>query len=255
MLKLSSKINPFICLAVYKSTHVFYANQETESLTNHLEHSKSRMLETAIYSKDLISTLELNRTINLKLQNVNSRIINIIWVGRIVETKGLQIALDCLKHLPNHKLTVIGSGPHLTVMKDYATQNGIGHLIEFMGQIPFSEIKEQVRSADFFLFTSIQDTSGNVVLESQSQGVPVVAFNHQGVKEIVGGKGGVLVDYYNYESAIRNLVSACLEITASSDYYRSISLEARQNIVDNHTWSERRRNVVEKYNSIECNDA
>ena len=94
-----------------------------------------------------------------------------------------------------------------------------------------------------------------MVLESQSQGVPVVAFNHQGVKEIVGGKGGVLVDYYNYESAIRNLVSACLEITASSDYYRSISLEARQNIVDNHTWSERRRNVVEKYNSIECNDA
>ena len=48
-----------------------------------------------------------------------------------------------------------------------------------------------MRWADVFAFTSLRDTSGNVVLEALAAGVPVICLDHQGVHDIVTDQCGV----------------------------------------------------------------
>ena len=50
--------------------------------------------------------------------------------------------------------------------------------------MPKAEISDFILSHDGFVFTSLRDTSGNVVLEAMAVGLPVIAFRHHGVAEM-----------------------------------------------------------------------
>ena len=52
------------------------------------------------------------------------------------------------------------------------------------------EAVAQMQSAELFCFTSLRDTSGNVVLEALAAGVPVVCFDHQGAGDMVSDAVG-----------------------------------------------------------------
>ena len=63
--------------------------------------------------------------------------------------------------------------------------------VEFVGRLPFVEAVAAMQEAELFCFTSLRDTSGNVVLEALAAGVPVVCFDHQGAGDMVSATSGV----------------------------------------------------------------
>jgi glycosyltransferase involved in cell wall biosynthesis len=63
--------------------------------------------------------------------------------------------------------------------------------VEFLGRLPFVEAVQAMQEAELFCFTSLRDTSGNVVLEALAAGVPVVCFDHQGAGDMVSETSGV----------------------------------------------------------------
>ncbi len=103
-------------------------------------------------------------------------------VGRVAVEKNLPAFLDL--DLPGSKV-VVGDGPELPALKNRYPGT------YFLGTLPAGELAQIYASVDVFVFPSLTDTFGNVVLEAMASGCPVAAFPVTGPKDIVGS-GGVL---------------------------------------------------------------
>lgn len=232
MLKLSSKFNPIVVGAAISSAHIFFANKETAKLLSHCGARRSMMLETAIDPGPL------------KVHERN-KIFTIFWLGNVIERKALNLAIDGFKAYLDQgsntrcKLIIGGDGPLLGAAKSHVDQLGIGQYIEFLGRIPYEEVLINMDSCDAFLFTSAQDTSGNVVLEAMSRGRPVISLDHQGVSEIISKESAIAVPIGPYEEIVRHIGLAIGKLAHDESLLQRLSSGAYINIVENHKWSNR----------------
>jgi len=120
--------------------------------------------------------------------------INILFVGRIEEKKGLIYLLNAYKILEkkfkNLRLIIIGEGDLKKECQDYVRENNLKE-VHFEGKKVERELVSYYNSSDIFCSPAIFGESfGIVLLEAMACGKPVVAFANQGYKELLRGKGG-----------------------------------------------------------------
>lgn len=101
-------------------------------------------------------------------------------VGRVAPEKNLEAFLDA--NLPGSKV-IVGDGPDLDRLKALYPE------VHFMGAMAGEELAAAYRTADCFVFPSLTDTFGLVVIEALSSGVPVAAYPVQGPIDILGPDG------------------------------------------------------------------
>lgn len=120
-----------------------------------------------------------------------------LYVGRLLALKGVHLALPALARLHRRglawTLTMVGVGPMESTLKAQARALGIDHLITWTGSLPREEVMAQYGRHDLFLFPSLHDSGGTVVLESMSQGCPVVCVDLGGPPHFVDERCGRIV--------------------------------------------------------------
>jgi glycosyltransferase involved in cell wall biosynthesis len=104
------------------------------------------------------------------------------WSGRIEPRKGLPLALQAMATVKDLPVHLVVSGDGLRAEAEQLVRDlGIAESVTFTGLVPRPKVIEMFQGADAFLFTSLRDTFGTVVLEAMSQGLPVITLDHQGV--------------------------------------------------------------------------
>ena len=115
--------------------------------------------------------------------------INILYAGRLIYVKGLHLAIKAyaqvVKDFPKVNFTMVGSGPDEEWLKGIARQEGVLERIKWVPKVEQEVLFEMYRDFDLLLFPSLHDSSGGVVLEAISFGMPVVCLDVGGPKEIV----------------------------------------------------------------------
>jgi len=119
-----------------------------------------------------------------------------IYVGRVAVEKNIETFLKL--DLPGEKM-VVGDGPaRLELSRQYPEVN-------FTGYKKGQELATLVASANVFVFPSLTDTFGVVLLEAMASGVPVAAFPVTGpIETVVNGVNGYL-DYDLRRAALKAL--------------------------------------------------
>jgi len=120
--------------------------------------------------------------------------IKLIYVGRVSKEKNLHILERVFQKLNQTEtdvhLIVVGDGPYLQQMK--ATMAGTP--CTFTGYLSGDDLCSAYASSDIFVFPSATDTFGNVVLEAQASGLPVVVTDQGGPAEnMLPGRTGLVV--------------------------------------------------------------
>lgn len=121
--------------------------------------------------------------------------INILFLGRIEERKGLIYLLKALKILNKKfndlRLIVIGEGPLKEICREWAKKNKLENVV-FEKAISQKEIPSYYKTADIYCSPAIYGESfGIVLIESMAVGTPVVAFANRGYRGVLEkGKGG-----------------------------------------------------------------
>ncbi|MEK5466639.1 glycosyltransferase family 1 protein [Paenibacillus sp. FSL R7-0210] len=116
-----------------------------------------------------------------------------LYVGRIAPEKDLTTLLQAMQLLPESvrskiQLVIVGDGPLLPELKWQAPEN-----VTFTGARHGEELAELYASADLFVFPSCTETFGNVVLEAMASGLPVIAADAGGTRELIApGVTGML---------------------------------------------------------------
>jgi glycosyltransferase involved in cell wall biosynthesis len=121
-----------------------------------------------------------------------------LYVGRVAVEKNIEafLALD----LPGSKV-VVGPGPQLDELREKYPK------VVFKGSKSGDELAAHYRCADVFVFPSLTDTFGLVILEAMASGTPVAAYPAPGPIDIIPGSGaGVLA-----VTATEGLREACLQ--------------------------------------------
>ncbi len=117
--------------------------------------------------------------------------INLLFLGRIEERKGLIYLLKAFKILnqkfSNLRLIIVGDGPLEQECKRFVRNNKLKEVI-FEGRVSGS-IAPYYRTADIFISPALyRESFGLVLLEAMACGAPVVAFANQGYKEVLKNK-------------------------------------------------------------------
>ncbi len=118
----------------------------------------------------------------------------LLYVGRVSKEKNLEILTRVFKELsrnhPGIHLVVVGDGPYLEEMRQELAETPC----TFTGYLHGEELAAAYASCDLFLFPSTTDTFGNVVLEAQASGLPVIVTDVGGPQEnLIPGETGMIV--------------------------------------------------------------
>lgn len=174
----------------------------TESLRAELEargftnlHIWSRGVDTKLFHPGYPAPLELPRPV-------------FVHVGRMAVEKNVEtfLAMD----LPGSKL-VVGDGPMLEDFKSRYPE------VTFTGARSGPDLAALYAMGDVFVFPSLTDTFGLVVLEALASGVPVAAYPVTGPQDIIGQSAAGVVD-----ADLRQAALACLELSGDAARARAL---------------------------------
>jgi 1,2-diacylglycerol 3-alpha-glucosyltransferase len=157
----------------------------------------------------------------------NNRIL--ISVGRLAPEKNFSrllkaAALPIHKH-PDVRLVLIGDGPERDELEELAEELEIRRQVDFLGKVPFEEIPAYLKAADIFGFASVSETQGLVCLEALAAGLPVVAVDATGTRDVVqNGVVGLLTS--NSSAALGQGLCRLLDDPELMTEFRSRAVEA-----------------------------
>lgn len=130
-------------------------------------------------------------------------------VARLAKEKNLEFLFRALaerKHLreTDFRLVLVGDGPYKKELSDLAETLDIAEEIVFAGRVPNEKVADYCKAADLFLFSSLSETQGIVLLEAMAAGTPVLAVKASGVKDVVvNGKNGYMTYLWEKEYEYR----------------------------------------------------
>ncbi|MFN2383270.1 MAG: glycosyltransferase [Gemmatimonadota bacterium] len=154
----------------------------------------------------------------------------VAFVGHFTERKGPQRVLAALAHLPEVGAIFLGAGP------DEPT----GPQVLFRGLVPNTRVHEWLSAADCFVLPTLAEGSSNAVAEALAVGLPVIASDIPGVREMVGPDAGLLVDPLDEAG----LAAALRTVLQSSGVRDRLSAAARSR-AEAFTLPERARRILD----------
>lgn len=140
--------------------------------------------------------------------------LKMLYVGRISREKDLDVLSvafrRAMEHMPgvDVRLVLVGDGPYREEME----RELAGLPAIFTGTLHGESLAEAYASADLFVFPSTTDTFGNVVLEAQASGLPVIVSDKGGPMEnIEDGTTGLVVPGRDAAALARAMAGLCLD--------------------------------------------
>ena len=170
--------------------------------------------------------------------------LRLLTVGRLQEFKGIQYLLHAIKELrdggaPGVDLRIVGDGPYRRRLDDMVRDLNIGDVVEFTPWVDFADMPGVYREADLLVQPSLTEGMPNTVLEAMASGLPVIATDVPGSRDLVrNGENGLLVE--REDSAA--LAGAILKIAEDPGAARQMGRRSREN-AEGMSW----QNVAAEY--------
>jgi peptidoglycan/xylan/chitin deacetylase (PgdA/CDA1 family)/glycosyltransferase involved in cell wall biosynthesis len=121
----------------------------------------------------------------------------IVWVGRMVPVKGLDVLLDAcaiLRRGLDFRLYLVGDGPLRRSLEAGSAARGLSEVVSFVGPRDHDQLADWYRAADLAVLPSWSEGLPNVLREALACGTPFVASRVGGIPEIAGEGDSRLVE-------------------------------------------------------------
>jgi glycosyltransferase involved in cell wall biosynthesis len=167
--------------------------------------------------------------------------ISVLYAGRLTTEKGVDLLADAFlaarERDPRLHLCLAGGGP-----EEGALRKRLGGHATFLGWLHGDALARAYASADVFLFASRTDTFGQVLLEAQASGLPVVAVDEGGPQELVDdGVTGLL-----RPAAVGPLAEALLDLARVPAARRRLARAGRQAVAE-RSWERALERLADGY--------
>jgi glycosyltransferase involved in cell wall biosynthesis len=167
--------------------------------------------------------------------------LKLLFVGQINQRKGIKYLLEALKLLPGSavELTICGR-----VIDDLQLFRDLGDQVKVRGSVSFAKLLEAYQTCDLFVFPSLAEGFGHVLLEAMACGLPVLSTTRTAAPDLVlEGVDGFVIEPRRPD-LIANRIQWCLE---HREELFEMGLRARHK-AEQFTWERFRERVAEVIN-------
>lgn len=180
-----------------------------------------------------------------------------LFAGRMVYRKGLELLFDAIMEIPDewkYIVKIVGDGSDFLHLKHRCESNSLlsAH-VQFMGAVQYSEMQREYELSDVLIMPSIRETTGTVLIEAMSQGMPVITINKFGGAILVDENTGWLYNGENRKSYIDGLKNAMVACIENPKEVERRGQNAREK-VKGYTWKRKCNQYEEIYKSLNCVD-
>jgi glycosyltransferase involved in cell wall biosynthesis/predicted metal-dependent phosphoesterase TrpH len=156
--------------------------------------------------------------------------VRLLYVGRVSREKDLDLLATAYRRLRDEGLSiqlfVVGHGPYSEEFSRSLPE------AFFTGYLTGKDLAAAYASADIFVFPSTTDTFGNVIIEAQASGVPVVVSDSGGPKELVtDNETGLITKSHDVDDFVR----AIRTLVVDPPLRERMGSRARKSVID-RTW-------------------
>lgn len=171
----------------------------------------------------------------------------ITFVGRLIYAKGVQDLISALpkikEMIPEAKVSIVGDGPYRANLEDLAYQNGCSNDILFLGQKNQDEVIDILSATDIFVNPSYSEGLPTSVMEPASIGLPIVATDVGGTREIIEHyKTGLLIPF----GSVEMLQERISELIKDRNLRTLLGENARRFIKESYGWD----SIVDEFEAI-----
>lgn len=234
-------LNPGTKRTIRKASMVLVSNYDTKRIAEKVGAKNISLffdtgLPTSFYPGTLKSTSHQDE-------------LQILWVGRLMPRKGLQLVLESLaiiKSLVNFKLTIVGDGEMGEYVNKWIENLELQGKVTWVGQVPFDAVKEYYLKSHLFILTSLRDSCPAQLLEAMAYGLPVVTLDMHGASIAVPNSAGVKIKPTTPEETKQKIAEAITYLSQNPEVLKQMGADAYQYAL-NQTWEKK---VAYVYNNF-----
>ena len=228
---LGSPCLPHLHLSFAAATKILVANRDTERRIARRYRAKvAVMLETGIPSQEISS----------HQPGSSDGLVRILWLSRLEKIKGGPLTLRAFARaaaeVKELRLSIVGGGPEEAALRRLSHRLGIDPLITWHGAVTKQAVPSLLAAHDLFLFSSLRDTSGNVLLEAMAAGLPAVTLLHHGAAEIATDETALRVPVRGHEATIAGVAQALVRLGRSEPLRKQLGQAAVARIAAVYDW-------------------
>jgi glycosyltransferase involved in cell wall biosynthesis len=174
----------------------------------------------------------------------------IVWVGRIVDFKGIELLIKALAKLNGqiaYRLTIAGDGKDLQRMKKLSEELKVN--VRFLGLISYQNVSELFRNSHCYVQVSFKDGLTNVVFESLTNNCPIICLNHLSYGEVVDKTVGIKIDTTSIDQIIQDLANQ-ISFLYNNEDYRLKLISGIPEFLQKYSWDRNARRIIESYEKV-----
>jgi len=193
-------------------------------------------LDKSSYEKDEQKATELREKL------LKDRKFLFCTVSRLEKEKNQYYLLDALKVLKDKvgdtfQFVFVGDGSERDALLIYCEKLGLQDNVTFVGAVANQEVKDYLFASDAFLFSSKSETQGIVILEAMAAGLPVIALDATGVRDIVkDGENGYLIQEDGVKVSTDAYVEKIISLMYDVDNSAALRQKAKETALCYHSF-------------------
>lgn len=194
LLNLLIRVDPLARRTFKQAERIYVTSEQTLSLLPPKYRKKASVQLAIGFNSGELTPLPQEKG----LASLTNSCFRVLYVGHMLHLKGMHLGLpafaDLLRKNSDSRMTIVGEGPDEKRWRALAGKLGIGERIEWIPWLARKELASLYSMNDIFLFPSLHDSGGMVVLEAMAHGLPVVCLDLGGPGQIVDNTCGFKVE-------------------------------------------------------------
>ena len=164
----------------------------------------------------------------------------LLSAGTLIKIKGFGLAIKAFASFhethPDSSLTIIGNGPEGPSLHQLVEQLGLEQAVHFRDWMPRNELLSEMARCDVFLFPSLRDGGGTVVVEAMAMGRPVICLDNGGPGMHITEEFGIKVVPMSREETIDRLRLALERLHQDENLRIQLGRAARKRALEVYEW-------------------
>jgi glycosyltransferase involved in cell wall biosynthesis len=219
------KVDPLMIRTFKQAERIYVTSKWNLSLLPHKYWQKaSVLLPIGFHPSELPGVAEPRAS-----GHITEGCFKILYVGHLLYLKGMHLGIPAfarlLKERPDARLTVVGSGPEERQWRTIADKLGVDDRIDWIHWQAREKLSELYAAHNVFIYPTLQDPGGMVILEAMAHGLPVVCLDRQGTGVMVDTTCGLIVETagLNEKKVIQALADRLVQLAQDPELLHRLS--------------------------------
>jgi len=221
--------DPFFIMGQHKAKAILVCNQEAFDALSASSKKKAHFFPVNGISPD---------TIPYHHKSHDDFIV--VTAGKLLKLKRFDLAIRAFKlfhdKVPNAKLVIAGDGLEFPHLQKLVSDLNLQTSVEFKKWVPHKELQNLMAQSSVFLFTSLRDGGGAVVVEAMAAGLPVVCFDIAGPGFHIQPAWGIKIKPENQGQALNDLAAALEKLYTDNSVREALANAARKRAEEFYAW-------------------